>query len=78
LGQVQDTTEVSIRLNPDDLALLQKSKSPLLEDIPGTGQLRFVPSAEVTRGGCIVQTRFGIVDAQQETKLEQIRKAVAA
>jgi flagellar assembly protein FliH len=78
LGQVQDTAEVSVQLNPDDIALLQKSKSPLLEDIPGTGQLRFVPSADITRGGCIVQTRFGIVDAQQETKMEQIRKVVAA
>lgn len=76
LTQVQDTTEVSIQLNPDDLALLRKNKSPLLEDLPETGSLRFVPSADVTRGGCIVQTRFGIVDAQRETKLEQIQKAV--
>ncbi len=76
LTQVQDTAEVSIQLNPDDLALLRKSKSPLLEDLPETGSLRFVPSTDVTRGGCIVQTRFGIVDAQRETKLEQIQKAV--
>ena len=76
LSQVQDTAEVSIKLNPEDLALLRKNKSPLLEDLPETGSLRFVPSAEVTRGGCIVQTRFGVVDAQRETKLEQIQKAV--
>jgi flagellar assembly protein FliH len=76
LTQVQDTTDVSIQLNPEDLALLRKSKSQLLEDLPETGPLRFVPSADVTRGGCIVQTRFGIVDAQRETKLEQIQRAV--
>lgn len=76
LAQVQDTAEVSIQLNPEDLALLRKNKSPLLEDLPETGSLRFVPSAEVTRGGCVVQTRFGVVDAQRETKMEQIQKAV--
>jgi flagellar assembly protein FliH len=76
LTQVQDTTDVSIQLNPEDLVLLRKSKSQLLEDLPETGALRFVPSADVTRGGCIVQTRFGIVDAQRETKLEQIQRAV--
>jgi flagellar assembly protein FliH len=76
LSQVQDTAEVSIQLNPEDLALLRKNKSPLLEDLPETGSLRFLPSAEVTRGGCVVQTRFGVVDAQRETKLEQIQKAV--
>jgi len=76
LSQVQDTTEVSIRLNPEDLALLHKHQSPLLGGLPETGPLRFVASTEVTRGGCIVQTRFGLIDAQRETKLEQLRKAV--
>jgi flagellar biosynthesis/type III secretory pathway protein FliH len=75
LGQVQDTAEVSIRLHPDDLALLRKHKSPLLEGLPETGPLHFAASAEVTRGGCMVLTRFGIIDAQRETKLEQLRKA---
>lgn len=95
LKQVQDMSEVSIRLHPDDLALLREhqlplregsSKTgkrrsvaslPLLEGLPETGPLRFVASDEVTRGGCIVQTRFGLVDALRETKLEQLRKAVS-
>lgn len=76
LGQVQDTSEISIRLCPDDLASLRKHQSPLLEGLPETGPLRFVASPDVTRGGCIIQTRFGLVDAQRETKLEQLRKAV--
>jgi flagellar biosynthesis/type III secretory pathway protein FliH len=77
LRQVQDMSEVSIRLHPDDLALLRKHGSPLLEGLPETGPLRFVASTEVTRGGCIIVTRFGLVDALRETKLEQLRKAVS-
>jgi flagellar assembly protein FliH len=76
LEQVQDTAEIAVQLHPDDFALLRKHKSPLLDDSPETGTVRFVASAEVSRGGCIVQTRFGIVDALRETKLEQLRKAV--
>jgi flagellar assembly protein FliH len=76
LEQVQDTAEVSVQLHPEDLALLRKHKSPLLEGQPEMGPLRFAASDEVTRGGCIVQTRFGLVDALRETKLEQLRKAV--
>jgi flagellar assembly protein FliH len=76
LKQVQDMSEISIRLHPEDLALLRQHQSPLLQGLPETGPLRFVASTEVTRGGCIVQTRFGLVDAQRETKLEQLRKAV--
>jgi len=76
LEQVQDTAEIAVQLHPDDFALLRKHKSPLLKDSPETGPIRFVTSAEVSRGGCIVQTRFGLVDALRETKLQQLRKAV--
>jgi flagellar assembly protein FliH len=76
LTEVQDTSEISVQLHPDDLALLSKQKSSLLTDLPENGALRFVGCAEVSRGGCIVQTRFGIIDAQRETKLEQLRKVV--
>ena len=75
LNQVQDTAEISIRLHPEDLALLQKHQSPVLGGLPETGPLRFSGSPEVTRGGCIVHTRFGLIDALRETKLEQLRKA---
>lgn len=76
LTQIQDTSNICVQLHPDDLALLTKHKSPLLTDVPENGQLRFATSEEITPGGCIVQTRFGIIDAQRETKLEQLRKAV--
>lgn len=75
LSQVQDTAEVAVRLNPEDLALLRKHQSPLLDGLPETGPLRFSASQEVTRGGCVVQTRFGLIDALRETKLEHVRKA---
>jgi flagellar assembly protein FliH len=78
LRQVEDTAEVTIQLHPDDLALLRKQKAKILSGAPDSGPLRFVASAEVTRGGCLVQTRFGIVDARRETKLEQLQGATAA
>lgn len=78
LKQVEDTAEVTVQLHPDDLALLQKHKSEILKGAPGSDPLRFVSSAEVTRGGCLVRTRFGIIDARRETKLGQIREAIAA
>jgi flagellar assembly protein FliH len=76
LSQTQDTAGISVRLHPEDFALLRKHKSPLLEGLPETGPLRFSASNEVTRGGCVVQTKFGLIDALRETKLEQLRKTV--
>lgn len=78
LRQAGDTAEIRIQLNPDDLALLRKSNSPILNGVPECGPLHFSSSAEVTRGGCLVQTRFGLIDARRETKLDQLRQALAS
>jgi len=73
LRQVEDTAEVIIQLHPDDLALLRKYNAQILNGLPETGPMKFIASAEVSRGGCLVQTRFGLVDARRETKLEQLQ-----
>jgi flagellar assembly protein FliH len=78
VSQVEDTAEITIQLHPHDLALLRKHQSPILQGLPETGPLRFTHSAEVTRGGCVVHTRFGLLDARRETKIEQLRQSLAA
>src|SRR5215471_15135271 len=68
--QVEDSADVTVQLHPEDLALLRKHKSPILGGLPETGSLRFAGSSEVTRGGCVLLTSFGLLDARRETKLE--------
>ena len=77
LRQVEDTSEITIQLHPEDLALLQKNDSSLLKDFSGGGTLRFAQSLEVSRGGCLVQTRFGTIDARRETKLEALQRTLS-
>ena len=76
LGQVEDTAEIAVALHPDDLALLEKSGSPLLVPTAGGAKTTFRAGPEVTRGGCVVHTRFGVVDARRETKAELLQQAV--
>jgi flagellar assembly protein FliH len=77
LTQVEDSAEITIHLNPDDLVLLRKHQSPILQGLPETGPIRFAASSEVTRGGCTVRTRFGLLDARRETKIEQMRQSLS-
>jgi flagellar assembly protein FliH len=78
LAQAESNAEIQIFLHADDLALLQRSNSPVLLPGPGNESLHFYSSPEVTRGGCLVETRFGIIDARRETKLELIRQSLNA
>ncbi|HEV2693248.1 MAG TPA: FliH/SctL family protein [Verrucomicrobiae bacterium] len=77
LRQTEDTAEITIQLHPEDLALLRQHQSPLLNGLPEAGPLRFTHSSEISRGGCIIQTRFGVIDARRETKFEQLRQSLA-
>lgn len=76
LSQVEGTTQFTIRLHPDDLELLKQADSAVLNSNDGTNEFHFVASPEVTRGGCIVQTRFGTVDARRETKMDLLKKSL--
>jgi len=76
IAQLEDATEITVQLHPDDLALLRKNNSAALTSPPDGGSLRFVGSKEVTRGGVLLQTRFGLIDARRETKMEQIKETL--
>lgn len=77
LAQVEGTAEFTVRLHPADLELLQKAESPLLTG-EGVKDFRFLTSPEVTRGGCLVQTHFGTVDACRETKFDLLQRSLQA
>jgi flagellar assembly protein FliH len=76
LSQVEGTAQFTIRLHPADLELLQNTDSAILNSADGTSEFHFVASPEVTRGGCIVQTRFGTVDARRETKMDLLKRSL--
>jgi flagellar assembly protein FliH len=76
LTQIEGATQFTVRLHPADLELLQKSQSSLLDNNDGANEFRFLSSPEVSRGGCLVQTRFGTVDARRETKFDLMQRTL--
>lgn len=78
LAQVEETTDCDIHLHPDDCALLEQFDPSLLAGNAGFPRTRVHRTAEVERGGCLVKTRFGIIDARRETKLALLSKSLLA
>lgn len=76
LLQVEESAEFHVRLSAADLELLQRSGSQLASGHFNGSAVHFHASPDVSRGGCIVQTRFGIIDARRETKLELLRHSL--
>lgn len=76
IAQAEEGAECFIQLHPEDLALIEKHDSGLLTPEPGKAKLHLESSNQVSRGGCLVQTRFGVVDARRETKMERLRQSL--
>jgi flagellar assembly protein FliH len=74
LAELKGSVEYTVRLHPEDLALLERNQSGVLPS-SGAGEIQFAADAGVSRGGCVVQTRFGMIDARRETKFERVREA---
>jgi flagellar assembly protein FliH len=76
LRQAEDTSEITVLLHAEDLALLGGDPAASLGGEHAGKKLRFAASREVTRGGCLVQTRFGIIDNRRETKVEKLAESL--
>jgi flagellar assembly protein FliH len=79
-GALRATVErerVTIQLNPADLELVRGALAELAS-IGGIEHLDVQEERRVTRGGAIVRTAVGEIDAQVETKLDRLRAAFAS
>jgi flagellar assembly protein FliH len=75
MQQVEESSHYTIFVNPADLQLLESKSSSILGG-SDTRKITITPSNEISRGGCIVETPFGRVDARRETKFELLKSAI--
>lgn len=78
LANVEQNSSLTVLLNPMDFELLQQANAPVLLTDVGGERLKFQTSPQVSRGGCLVQTHFGVIDARRETKLEALKQSLTA
>ncbi len=76
LAEAEGAAKIEVHLHPEDLARLQAMNPPAVITTGSGPQAHFHASAEVTRGGCLVYTNLGTIDARRETRLDLIRQAL--
>ncbi|MEX0715955.1 MAG: FliH/SctL family protein [Planctomycetaceae bacterium] len=63
---------IELRMNPRDVEAADEHGKQVLHALAACGEARFVPDDAITRGGCIIRTTHGTIDARLETQLERI------
>jgi flagellar assembly protein FliH len=64
--------EFHIRVNPEDIEVLNEHKPLFIASLSGLSNIEFIPDASITRGGCVLESPSGRVDATLETQLDEI------
>jgi flagellar assembly protein FliH len=73
-----DRERVTVQVNTLDLELVREAVEPVVSALGGIDHLEVQEDRRVTRGGALVRSAAGEVDATIETKLERAREVLEA
>ena len=76
LRDARQQREIMVRVHPSDAEALQKNKARLLEMLARAQTIEIRPDESVRRGGCVVVTELGQIDASLERQLEALGVAL--
>jgi len=62
-----------IKVHPDDLAIVMEKKPLFLASISGLKNITLEGDAAVSRGGCLIESELGQVDASIEGQMAELR-----
>ena len=71
---VRQSKQLTIRVHPEDAKLLKQNEEELQETLGRQRILDVVEDKKVHRGGCIIESEIGTVEAQLQTQLERLKK----
>jgi flagellar assembly protein FliH len=77
LKKAQDRVHLKLHLNPEDVVEVETQKARLRLSV-GAGMLELMPDARIEKGGCVLETEAGSVDARISTVVSQIKESLQA
>ncbi|MFY0478475.1 HrpE/YscL family type III secretion apparatus protein [Achromobacter marplatensis] len=75
LSVVRNQKQVTLRMHPDDMDVAQGRMNDWLAEFPRMGYVDLVPDPRLARGGCIVESEIGLVEASLDAQLQAMRGA---
>lgn len=76
LKNVSETEGMKIRLNPLDFRYMMEVKKDFLQSFDGVRNIIFEEDSSIRRGGAVIETMFGEVDARLDSQLKEIKTAL--
>jgi len=77
MKRMKERETLRVRLNPEDLELVRQARDDLIAAVDGVQRLELIEDRRVDRGGCIVESRNGNLDARIKTQLTKMERVIA-
>lgn len=72
IAGLSERDEITVRLNPDDYALVTTGRENLLNNELASERLHIKPDPSVQSGFCLVDTEMGTINASVDAQLDEI------
>ena len=76
LERVRDQNQIVIHVSPEDYEFILQSRQILQSVVGAERSLTLTADAVLGKGGCLIETSFGTVEAGIDTQLESIRRVL--
>lgn len=76
LKRIKDRDRVDIRVNFADLELTTAHKDEIIKMMESLRKVNIFEDSRIDRGGCIIETDVGAIDARISTQLKEIEEAI--
>ena len=77
IRQVIDRDGIVVRLNPEDYRYMMEVNPGIIDGLGDIKNMSIVEDGSIRRGGVIIDTSSGEVDARLEQQLHEVRKAMS-
>jgi flagellar assembly protein FliH len=67
---------ISICVSPEDFDFVQHQRNQLLESLEGQVEVKILPEHSIEKGGCVIRTSYGSIDARVDVQLKEIKQAL--
>lgn len=78
IRQIADRSGMKIRIHPEDFRYMMEIKSDFLQTIDGIGNVVFEADNGIARGGALIETLYGEVDARIDQQFREVKGVLTA
>ncbi|MDD5529863.1 MAG: FliH/SctL family protein [bacterium] len=74
IKRIREEERVIIKVNPVDFDIIKSKESEWLASLPYVSKFQIIADENISRGGCLIETSVGKIDATIESKLKKLEE----